>query len=216
MKTKPPLTPTNSHFRKGSGQYKCTVCGKETRSTGRGDNEHNRQCERCYDMAGDENAVTDGDMTAAEFEKKWGAKPFAAAPKRGPLHDLADAIKALPAEAFTPPTGPAAPCIPGTLPPAERVRAATDGVKPRPEWVPMNKINEHARVTSTELEFMGRVAAWVKHRGDSLTSIARHPSDNIRLFVVRVVSRDQKLWDHLVVCDTFDGVNPVESRYIGG
>jgi hypothetical protein len=80
----------------------------------------------------------------------------------------------------------------------------------------MNKINEHARVTSTELEFMGRVAAWVKHRGDSLTSIARHPSDNIRLFVVRVVSRDQKLWDHLVVCDTFDGVNPVESRYIGG
>jgi hypothetical protein len=68
------MTPRN-RFQKGSGCYVCTVCGKKTRSSGRGDNEHNRQCERCYDMAGDENAVMDGNMTREQFKAKWGQEP---------------------------------------------------------------------------------------------------------------------------------------------
>lgn len=66
---------SRNRFQKGSGCYKCIACGKLTRSTGRGDNEHCRLCERCYDMAGDENAVSDGDMTVEEFTKKWGQPP---------------------------------------------------------------------------------------------------------------------------------------------
>lgn len=65
-------------FQRGSGCYTCSVCKKLTRSTGRGDNEFAGLCERCYDMAGDENAVTDGDMTTEEFEAKWNVKPFTA------------------------------------------------------------------------------------------------------------------------------------------
>ncbi len=60
-----------NRFVKGSGCFTCQGCGKVTRSTGRGDNEHARCCERCYDMGGDENAVADGDMTQAEFDAKW-------------------------------------------------------------------------------------------------------------------------------------------------
>jgi len=63
-----------SRFQKGSGCYACTVCGKQTRSTGRGDNENVRMCTGCYDKAGDENAVADGQMTQEQFDTKWGAK----------------------------------------------------------------------------------------------------------------------------------------------
>ncbi len=59
-----------NRFAKGSGCYKCISCGKLTRNT------HgcitSKTCERCYDMAGDENAVCDGDMTREEFAAKWG------------------------------------------------------------------------------------------------------------------------------------------------
>lgn len=60
-----------SKFQKGSGCFTCIGCDKKTRSTGRGDNENSRLCERCFDMSGDENAVSDGDMTRAEFDAKW-------------------------------------------------------------------------------------------------------------------------------------------------
>lgn len=48
-----------SRFQKGSGCYTCRSCGKRTRSTGRGDNEHVGLCAACYDDAGDENAHND-------------------------------------------------------------------------------------------------------------------------------------------------------------
>lgn len=61
----------NSRFQKGSGCYDCVICGKHTRATGRGDNEHVNLCVTCYDKAGDENAVSDGHMTREEFNAKW-------------------------------------------------------------------------------------------------------------------------------------------------
>lgn len=64
------MRPRN-RFIKGSGCYKCACCGKLTRSTGRGDNENVDLCERCYDIGGDENAVSDGHMTQDEFDAKW-------------------------------------------------------------------------------------------------------------------------------------------------
>lgn len=71
----------NSRFQKGSGCYECKGCGKQTRSTGRGDNENVGLCATCYDKAGDENAVADGHMTQEEFDARWPAeKP---APKSG-------------------------------------------------------------------------------------------------------------------------------------
>jgi hypothetical protein len=62
---------SRSRFQKGSGCYTCKVCGKRTRSTGQGDNEHVRLCVNCYEKAGDENDVTDGYMTQEEFDQKW-------------------------------------------------------------------------------------------------------------------------------------------------
>ncbi len=66
---------SRSRFQKGSGCYTCKNCKKQTRSTGRGDNEHCSLCERCYDMAGDENAILDGDMTREEFVARWNQQP---------------------------------------------------------------------------------------------------------------------------------------------
>lgn len=60
-----------NRFQKGSGCYQCVSCKKMTRSVGNGDCEHIKLCVRCYDMAGDENAVSDGMMTQEEFNKKW-------------------------------------------------------------------------------------------------------------------------------------------------
>jgi hypothetical protein len=65
---------SRQHFGEG-GCYVCVSCGKKTRATGRGDNEHVRQCARCYDMGGDENAVQDGMMTVEEFVALWGQEP---------------------------------------------------------------------------------------------------------------------------------------------
>jgi hypothetical protein len=50
----------NRRFQKGSGVYTCEMCGKKTRSTGRGDNEMAKLCEKCYDELSDENAIADG------------------------------------------------------------------------------------------------------------------------------------------------------------
>ena len=50
---------TANRFQKGSGQYPCHCCGRQTRSTGRGDNEHNRACAECYDLSGIENSIND-------------------------------------------------------------------------------------------------------------------------------------------------------------
>lgn len=50
-----------NRFEKGSGAYKCRCCGRQTRSTGRGDNEFLNLCAECYDLGGLENALLDGE-----------------------------------------------------------------------------------------------------------------------------------------------------------
>ncbi len=67
---------TSQNFGSG-GCYKCQSCGKNTRATGRQDNEHVGLCVRCYDMGGDQNCVWDGTMTVDEFTSKWGEAPEA-------------------------------------------------------------------------------------------------------------------------------------------
>ena len=66
---------TKNRFQKGSGCFECRSCHKKTRATGRGDNENIGLCERCFDMAGDENSVLDGIMTREEFTEQWGETP---------------------------------------------------------------------------------------------------------------------------------------------
>lgn len=48
-----------SRFQKGSGVYTCHCCKRSTRSTGRGDNENAGLCAECYDLAGEENSLSD-------------------------------------------------------------------------------------------------------------------------------------------------------------
>ena len=71
MATKKANGNNGSHFKKGSGCFTCKVCGKKTRATGQNDNEHLQLCVACFDQAGDENAVSDGHITQAEFNSKY-------------------------------------------------------------------------------------------------------------------------------------------------
>lgn len=64
-----------NRFKRGSGCYTCVDCGKRTRATGRGDNEHVKLCEDCYDRAGDENSVADGLLSVEAFKERWGRDP---------------------------------------------------------------------------------------------------------------------------------------------
>jgi hypothetical protein len=73
---KAPAQPTaarkarNSQFQKGQSVYACRVCGRNTRQTGNGDNEHVELCEDCYEMAGLHNRVQDGGvLTEAEMQE---------------------------------------------------------------------------------------------------------------------------------------------------
>lgn len=63
-----PKQAKNSRFQKGSGLFKCRCCGHNTRSTGNGDNEFVRLCTICYDIAGIENAISDGCATEADLQ----------------------------------------------------------------------------------------------------------------------------------------------------
>lgn len=63
---------SNSRFQRGSGTYICGSCGKRTRATGQGE-EGCGLCATCYERAGDENAVSDGQMTQESFDAKWQA-----------------------------------------------------------------------------------------------------------------------------------------------
>lgn len=49
----------NSHFVKGQGVYECRCCARRTRATGQGDNDGVQLCVECYDLAGEENALSD-------------------------------------------------------------------------------------------------------------------------------------------------------------
>ena len=60
--------PTN-RFARGSGVYACRCCNRNTRSTGRGDNELIRLCAECYDLGGEENSLSDsGEFYAGPAE----------------------------------------------------------------------------------------------------------------------------------------------------
>lgn len=48
-----------NRFQRGSGAYKCRVCGKMTRETGDGES-FVMLCRACYWKSGVENAITDG------------------------------------------------------------------------------------------------------------------------------------------------------------
>ena len=61
---------TNSRFRRGTGCYTCSSCGKRTRNTG-DQSLGSTLCPRCWEESGDENMVQDGMMTQAEFDVKW-------------------------------------------------------------------------------------------------------------------------------------------------
>lgn len=49
---------TNSRFQRGSGVYTCRCCGHRTRDTG-GDGAINGCCDLCFELAGEENSVSD-------------------------------------------------------------------------------------------------------------------------------------------------------------
>lgn len=61
-----------TRFARGTGCYKWTVCGKLTRSTGRGDNENSRQCVECFDLGGLDNTLSDGGMTNDQIRNEIG------------------------------------------------------------------------------------------------------------------------------------------------
>ena len=52
------MKPTNK-FVKGQSVYKCRCCKRQTRQTGRGDNDNVNICAECYDLAGEENHLSD-------------------------------------------------------------------------------------------------------------------------------------------------------------
>jgi hypothetical protein len=59
-----------SGFEKGTGLYKCNACTRETRSTGQGDNENVGLCAQCWEIAGIENQLLDGDYEGPAGKRK--------------------------------------------------------------------------------------------------------------------------------------------------
>lgn len=49
---------TNSRFQRGSGVYTCRICKHQTRDTG-GDGASVGSCDICYELAGEENHISD-------------------------------------------------------------------------------------------------------------------------------------------------------------
>ncbi len=60
---------TTNRFARGSGCYRCRCCNRQTRSTGNGDNENVLLCVQCFELAGLENAVQDGEVLS-DSEKR--------------------------------------------------------------------------------------------------------------------------------------------------
>lgn len=48
-----------SRFQKFSAVYACRSCDRNTRATGRGDNENVLMCAECFDLGGNENSLSD-------------------------------------------------------------------------------------------------------------------------------------------------------------
>jgi hypothetical protein len=54
------------HFRRGSAVYKCECCGRGTRDTGV-QSLGSKLCPQCYELAGIENDISDGNVTREEM-----------------------------------------------------------------------------------------------------------------------------------------------------
>lgn len=87
----------HSHFQHGSGVFQCQCCGRNARDTG--DNGQLRLCTECFDLAGEENHISDtgGELyhaesarAAMESLRKHGKNPEALFP------DAAAALAKLP------------------------------------------------------------------------------------------------------------------------
>jgi hypothetical protein len=57
--TAKPKGRVSNRFTEGTGMYACRHCGRNTRDTGRGDNDGVKLCTQCYDLAGYENLLMD-------------------------------------------------------------------------------------------------------------------------------------------------------------
>lgn len=57
-----------NRFIKGSSTFKCADCGKLTRYTGKS-SMGTDLCDDCYEIAGWDNALTDGDCTQEEYDQ---------------------------------------------------------------------------------------------------------------------------------------------------
>ncbi len=57
----------NARFQRGSGVYTCRSCGHNTRDTG-GDGAGVRCCDICYELAGEENSISDTGKTYGSAE----------------------------------------------------------------------------------------------------------------------------------------------------
>lgn len=56
---------SNSHFRRGSGAFRCETCERMTRHTGEQSSD-SRLCRYCFELAGNENSLSDGCLTVAD------------------------------------------------------------------------------------------------------------------------------------------------------
>jgi hypothetical protein len=59
METKESAMRKGNRFERFSGVYECRCCKRNTRSTGRGDNENVKLCAECFDLGGEENSLSD-------------------------------------------------------------------------------------------------------------------------------------------------------------
>ena len=63
------LRAKRKHFQKGSGCYTCVECGKLTRETGECESGC-QLCRKCYEIAGLENELQDGEITQEEYDRQ--------------------------------------------------------------------------------------------------------------------------------------------------
>lgn len=50
---------SHSHFQRDQAVYQCRACKRNTRQTGRGDNDRVSLCAQCFDLGGEENHLSD-------------------------------------------------------------------------------------------------------------------------------------------------------------
>jgi len=70
------LKPKKKHsgFTRGSGRYLCGHCGRSTRDDGNGDSVNVGLCSQCYEVAGIENQISDGNYKDEDEKAKFEAE----------------------------------------------------------------------------------------------------------------------------------------------